>query len=251
MVQTNPGVDQSTHIEHASSIRQAKSKETIVTWLQRVGKFTIILSAIALLVALISLPHTTPIGWGWSLLITGFIALGVALAISRLKREVVSQATNENFLFNHTDSSPLWLAVRVYLGSVWLAAGLAKLLNPKWTQGGAGLKGFWAKATLVQAGVPSVVPYAWYRDLLHFMLTQQWYVWFAWVIAIGEFAIGALLLLGLFTGLTALAGGTLNLLYLTAGAASTNPVMLIFPSFCSWPGELPGILVWIVSYVQL
>jgi thiosulfate dehydrogenase [quinone] large subunit len=49
----------------------------------------------------------------------------------------------------------------------------------------------------------------------------------AWVIAIGEVAVGLGLIVGLFTGLAALAGATMNFNFMLAGSASTNPVLFI------------------------
>ncbi len=45
----------------------------------------------------------------------------------------------------------LWLIIRLYVGYTWLSAGLEKLENPGWMQGGTVLKGFWEKAVVVPA----------------------------------------------------------------------------------------------------
>jgi thiosulfate dehydrogenase [quinone] large subunit len=191
---------------------------------------SIVLSATALAVAFISLPHTQPAGWGWFVFATILFALGsVAVAFRVHHRN--GQTREGNFFFNHVNASVFWLAVRVYLGSVWLQAGLEKLLDPGWTHGGLALKGFWGWATLGQQGPHPEVAYAWYRGLLSFLLVHHAYPWMAWVIAVSELTIGVLLIVGLFTGLAAFAGGSLNLLYLAAGSASTNPVMLILSLF--------------------
>ena len=136
-----------------------------------------------------------------------------------------------NFLFDDRNAAILWLVVRVYLGGIWLQGGLAKLFGSGWMNGGSALRNFWLKAVNGSPGGHSQIPYPWYRDLLHLMLTQHAYPWFAWVITISEISIGLLLILGLCTGLAACAGGGLNLLYLLAGSISVNPVMLLLSLF--------------------
>jgi len=53
---------------------------------------------------------------------------------------------------------------------------------------------------------------------------------------LGELAIGIALILGLFTGLAALAGLTLNMVYMFTGSAGVNPAYMIL--------EVPLILAW-------
>ena len=50
-------------------------------------------------------------------------------------------------------------------------------------------------------------------------------VWFAWVITFGEIAIGLGLLFGALTGIAAFFGALMNMSFLLAGSASTNPVL--------------------------
>jgi len=188
----------------------------------------LVLSACALVMTLVSFPGRAFAGW--FLFATGLLAAGVVAVLAYLQRRN-GQRAMRNFLFADSDAATLWLVVRVYVGSVWLQAGLMKLFGSGWTNGGLGLKAFWARAISGSPGTPSQIPYPWYRELLHLMLAQHAYTWFAWVITISEVSIGLLLLLGLCTGLAACAGGGLNLLYLLAGSISTNPVMLIFSLF--------------------
>ncbi|EKD87958.1 MAG: hypothetical protein ACD_35C00121G0001 [uncultured bacterium] len=53
------------------------------------------------------------------------------------------------------------------------------------------------------------------------------YVWFAKLIAVGEFLIGLALILGIFVGVAAFFGGLMNLNFLLAGSLSSGPVLLV------------------------
>ena len=135
-------------------------------------------------------------------------------------------------IFNNTALAPLWLLARTYLGYQWLLAGWHKLWgDERWIAvdgpDGLPLKGFWTRAVAIpEQGAPPI-KYDWYRDFLNYMLEHSWYHWFAWVIAIGEVTVGICLIIGLFTGIAALAGATMNFNFLLAGSASTNPVLFI------------------------
>lgn len=191
-------------------------------------RVSILLSAVALAVTFISLPHTPPAGWGWFVLATILFALG-SVAVAYLAHHQSGQTHDGNFFLSHVNASVFWLAARVYLGSVWLQAGLEKLFDPGWTRGGLALKGFWgyASSTQLVSGPHPQIAYPWYSNLLHFLLVHHAYTWFAWMITMSEITVGILLILGLCTGLAAFAGGSLNLLYLAAGSAGVNPVMMI------------------------
>jgi thiosulfate dehydrogenase [quinone] large subunit len=120
----------------------------------------------------------------------------------------------------------LWLIIRLYIGYNWLEAGIEKLGNPAWTQTGVALKGFWTNAVAVPAppGRPPIA-FAWYRAFIESLLASQSYVWFAKVIAAGEVLIGIALILGIFTGIAAFAGGFMNWNFMMAGTSSINPVL--------------------------
>ena len=59
------------------------------------------------------------------------------------------------------------------------------------------------------------------------MLGNEWYQWFAWVIAWGELVAGVALIVGAFTGFTALGGAFMSFNFMLAGSASTNPVLFL------------------------
>ncbi|HEX5480792.1 MAG TPA: DoxX family membrane protein [Dehalococcoidia bacterium] len=136
------------------------------------------------------------------------------------------------FIFGNTAMAPLWMLARLYLGYQWLIAGSHKLWGgDRWVAvsgpDGLPLKGFWEKATLVPASGKGQISYDWYRSFLTYMADNGWYHWFAWVVALGEVTVGICLILGVFTGLAALGGATLNFNFLLAGSASTNPVLFV------------------------
>ena len=119
----------------------------------------------------------------------------------------------------------LWLIVRVFLGWQWLNSGWGKLNNPAWTDTGLALKGFWERAITAPAqGSPPAV-YDWYRAFLSDLLAGGHYTWFAKLITFGETAVGIALILGAFVGVAAFFGAFMNLNFMLAGSASTNPVL--------------------------
>jgi thiosulfate dehydrogenase [quinone] large subunit len=140
----------------------------------------------------------------------------------------VPQPAVSRFLFHDTRSAPLWLVVRFYLGFQWLEAGYHKASGTGWLDGGTALKGFWTKAVALDPKTgtgPINADYGWYRDLLQFMLDQQWFAWFAKAIVAGELLIGIGLIVGGLVGIAAFFGALLNMSFMLAGTASTNPVL--------------------------
>jgi thiosulfate dehydrogenase [quinone] large subunit len=129
------------------------------------------------------------------------------------------------FLFNDVRSAPLWLVLRLYLGLQWLDSGWGKVTGDGWMDGGSALRSFWERVVAVpEPPARAAITYGWYRDFLQFMLDNEWYTWFAKVIATGEVLIGIALILGVFIGLAAAGGLMMNTAFMLAGTASTNPV---------------------------
>src|SRR5258708_12553599 len=117
----------------------------------------------------------------------------------------------------------VWLVVRLLLAYEWLNAGWAKLNEPGWMVTGDSLKGFWVNAVKVPPDVPrAAISVDLYRSFLQGLIDAQAYTWFAKVVAISEFTIGVLLLVGAFVGVAAFFGAVLNWNFIMAGCASSN-----------------------------
>jgi len=127
-------------------------------------------------------------------------------------------------LFNNPLAGLIWLPIRVWIGWQWLEAALHKFESPAWMQTGAALKGFWAGAVAVSATGTTPIHYVWYREFLQFLLNVQAYTWFAKLVPVGEFLVGVTMILGIFTGFSALVGGFMNFNFMMAGSASVNPM---------------------------
>lgn len=141
-----------------------------------------------------------------------------------------------HFLFHSSASAPLWLGIRLYLGFEWLSAGWHKLDNPAWRNGDA-LAGYWERAAAVptpeqvEQGGRAAITYDGWRTFIQYMLDNEWYTWFNWVIILGEVAVGLGLILGAMTGVAAIFGAVLNVSFLLSGTTSSNPVLLILAIF--------------------
>jgi len=143
-------------------------------------------------------------------------------------------------LFNDKRWAWAWLVVRVYLGWTWLNSGWGKLANAGWTETGAALKSFWERAVAIPAApARPAITFDWYRSFLQGLLDIQAYTWFSKVIVASELLLGVLLILGIYSGFAALAGGFLNWNFMMAGTASVNPVML--------PLSLGVLLAWKIA----
>jgi thiosulfate dehydrogenase [quinone] large subunit len=121
----------------------------------------------------------------------------------------------------------LWLVVRVYVGSVWLRAGWAKLHSPAWVgaQAGGALSGFVQQALPKATGAHPDVQ-GWYAWFLQNAVLPHAAFW-SYLVSAGEFLVGVALILGLFTGIASFFGLFMNMNYLLAGAVSTNPLLLL------------------------
>ena len=129
------------------------------------------------------------------------------------------------FLFGNSRAGLLWLPIRLFVGFSFLEAGLHKLGEASWTNGGTALAGYWTNAVAMPAQGHAAITYGWYRDFLNLLLDNHTEGWFAWVIILGEIAVGLGLVLGILTGFAAFGGALMNISYLLAGTASTNPVL--------------------------
>jgi thiosulfate dehydrogenase (quinone) large subunit len=136
------------------------------------------------------------------------------------------------FLFSNTRAGLLWLPIRIFVGFAWLEAGLHKLfpagkaVGAGWLDGGGSLLGYWTNAVAVpEPPGRAAITFEWYRDFLNLMIANDAQTWFAYIIVFGEIAVGLGLIFGALTGFAAFFGAFMNMSFLLAGSASTNPVM--------------------------
>jgi thiosulfate dehydrogenase (quinone) large subunit len=168
----------------------------------------------------------TLVFWG------SFIALLVALFRYRDvpgSRDIEVEGPGfARFLFNNSAAGLFWLPVRVFVGVAWLDAGLHKFNDPAWTQGGSALRAYWDRAVAIpESPARPAITFEWYRDFLNILRDANAETWFAWLVTMGEMAVGIGLILGALTGIAAFFGAFMNMSFLLAGSASTNPVMFI------------------------
>ena len=135
------------------------------------------------------------------------------------------------FLFASRWMAPIWTIIRIYLGWLWLSSGIGKLGNPAWvgSEAGTAVTGFLSRAlTLATGERPSVS--AWYAWLIENVFLPNAQI-MSYLIPLGEVLVGAALILGLLTGLSAFFGGFMNASFLLAGTVSSNPVMFILATW--------------------
>jgi thiosulfate dehydrogenase [quinone] large subunit len=145
---------------------------------------------------------------------------------------VVADPPLARFLFADTRLAPLWLIVRLYVGYAWLDAGWHKIMDTGATTNyiidGKGILAFWQRiAAIPAAPAKPVITYDWYRNFIQFMIDNHWEGFFGKLIAFSETAVGIALILGAFVGIAAVGGAFMNLNFMLAGSASTNPVLLL------------------------
>jgi thiosulfate dehydrogenase [quinone] large subunit len=149
-------------------------------------------------------------------------------AVSTLSGEILqvpAERTTPDSLrrvFTSRWAALIWTAMRVWLGIMWIQAGVAKIWgaeNPAFLHnGGAGVAGFAAH------GVPA---YSWWGSFLHSFVVPN-AGWIGIIVALGEFAIGICLVLGLFTRLASLASLALLFTYVMSGTASVCGFYALF-----------------------
>lgn len=145
---------------------------------------------------------------------------------------VIADPPLARFLFSDTRMAFVWLLVRVYVGWAWLDAGWHKVqetsASGNYIYDGAGILAFWQRIAAVPAApAKPTITYDWYRGFIQFLIDIHAQGVMGKVIAFGETAVGLGLILGAFTGVAAVAGAFMNLNFMLAGSASTNPVLLL------------------------
>jgi thiosulfate dehydrogenase (quinone) large subunit len=131
------------------------------------------------------------------------------------------------FLFADTRMAPVWLVVRVYLGYLWLMAGIGKVMEGGWIGQGAGgaVKGF-AQGAIAQTTGEHPQVTQWYASFLENVVVAHAAV-FSYLVVFGEILVGLGLIFGLFAGIAAFFGGFMNASFIFAGTAGANPLMFI------------------------
>lgn len=145
---------------------------------------------------------------------------------------VIADPPLARLLFADARLAPLWLIVRLYVGWAWLDAGWHKVVDTgartNYVIDGAGILSFWQRVVAVpQAPARPSITYDWYRVFIQFLIDNHWEGFMGKLIAYGETAVGVALILGAFVGVAAVAGAFMNLNFMLAGSASTNPVLLL------------------------
>lgn len=145
---------------------------------------------------------------------------------------VIEDPPIARFLFSDTRMALVWLAVRLYVGYAWLDAGWHKVTDvgakTNYIIDGQGILAFWQRIAAVPAApAKPVITYDWYRGFIQFLIDNHAEVVMGKVIAFGETAVGIALILGAFVGVAAVGGAFMNLNFMLAGSASTNPVLLL------------------------
>ena len=131
------------------------------------------------------------------------------------------------YLFSNTRAGLFWLPIRIFLGFEFAVAGWHKLTGAGWVDGGSSLLGYWQNAVKVPAPGAGSAPitFDWYRSFLQALIDNHAQGWFAWLVTLGELAVGIALLVGALVGIAAFFGIVMNMSYMLAGSTSVNPIM--------------------------
>jgi len=164
----------------------------------------------------------------WILMIAALVLLFTDRNAPEAQTVEVEGPAFARYLFSNTRAGLVWLPIRLFLGFEWLNAGWEKLTGTGWTDGGASLLGYWKSAVAIPTTGHAAITFEWYRTFLQFLIDNGAAGWFAWLITLGEMAVGIGLLVGALTGIAAFFGVTMNMSYLLAGSSSVNPVMFAF-----------------------
>ena len=148
------------------------------------------------------------------------------------RHTVIEDPPLARFLFSDTRMAVVWLILRVYVGFSWLDAGWHKVSDTgaatNYIINGNGILAFWQRiAAIPAAPAKPVITYDWYRSFIQFLVDNHAQGVMGKLIAFGETAVGIALILGAFVGVAAVAGAFMNLNFMLAGSASTNPVLLL------------------------
>ena len=127
-----------------------------------------------------------------------------------------------NWLQRSKSAALVWTAMRVWLGVMWLQAGIAKVWGAENAaflhNNGAGVAGF---------ADHGVAAYSWWGSFLHGFVVPN-AGWIALLVAFSELAIGAALVVGFLTPLACLGSLALLFTYVMSGTASVCAFYALF-----------------------
>jgi thiosulfate dehydrogenase [quinone] large subunit len=154
------------------------------------------------------------------------------MALPLKRNTVIADPPIARFLFSDTRMAVVWLIVRLYVGYSWLDAGWHKVIETgaktNYIYDGSGILAFWQRIVAIPAApAKPLITYDWYRGFIQFLIDSHAENVMGKLIAFGETAVGIGLILGAFVGVAAVAGSFMNLNFMLAGSASTNPVLLL------------------------
>ena len=205
------------------------SLRSIVTWIALVA---------ALILVWLQLPEDWPVsrpeGELNTILTWAFWILSIIVVLILFTDRRDPEATQvevegpafARYLFSNSRAGLFWLPIRLFLGFSWLTSGWGKATGEGWLDGGASLASYWERAVSIpEAPARPLISYDWYRDFLTFLLDGNHEGWFSYLVVFGEIAVGLGLIVGALTGVAAFFGALLNMSFLLAGSASTNPVL--------------------------
>jgi thiosulfate dehydrogenase [quinone] large subunit len=133
-------------------------------------------------------------------------------------------------LFSDVRWSWIWVLLRVYVGWTWLSEGIEKAQTPAWIGANAGtFLTTWITKALAKTQGPYPDVQGWYGSFLATIVLPHAAFW-SYTVTFGEIFVGIALILGLFTGIAAFFGTTMNASYLLAGTVSINPILFAFGS---------------------
>jgi thiosulfate dehydrogenase (quinone) large subunit len=160
-------------------------------------------------------------------------------SLSVTRQYQVADPPLARFLFSDRRMAWLWLIVRVYAGIQWILAGEHKVTDPNWLNGSS-LLAYWKRAVAIPAQGSPPISFDWYRGFLQGLIDSNAHVWFGPVVSFGEILVGVGLILGALTGIAAFFGALMNMNFMLAGSASTNPVLFLLAGLIMLAWKIAG-----------
>lgn len=119
-------------------------------------------------------------------------------------------------------AAPLWTAARIWLGVMWIQAGVSKLWGAE-NPGFLHHNGSAVASYAAHGATAGVASYTWWGTVLHSFVVPN-SGWIGILFAVAEFVVGIGLAVGLLTPLMAFGALLMNVIYMLSGTAGVNPV---------------------------